>query len=210
MEGKFDSVPQSCTGLKRIDLSGNRFSLTPTQLENAIRALGKLDTLHNLRVEGNPFCKVFPEYQIYFLRGLAVLTSLDGQKITPETRNEMVSTKLHSMSLFDDIYEDRLQEIQASETGQKEEVLVDFPCLKNLTGLMRSILADVSQAQSCSEKALFLCRTINEAADAYDRSCFFTEIAHIPEAIETFLQMIVVLLERHDTLRENLIQMLAR
>ena len=97
IEGKFDSIPRACASLRRLDISGNQFKLTPAQLEGSIYSLAKLSNLVNLKVSQNPFCELFPEYQVYFLKGLSILTVLDDHEITAETRSELLNAKLYSM-----------------------------------------------------------------------------------------------------------------
>lgn len=54
-----------------------------------IRALARLANLKDFRIEMNPFCEVFPEYQVYFLKALSALARIDGVDISPETRGEI-------------------------------------------------------------------------------------------------------------------------
>lgn len=81
ISGNFDQCFK-CRQMKRLDLSANEYELNPTQLQKTIFGLAQLGNLTELKVCGNAFCDLFPEYQTYFLKGITTLVKLDDVKIT--------------------------------------------------------------------------------------------------------------------------------
>ncbi|CAD7922663.1 unnamed protein product [Amoebophrya sp. A120] len=211
IDGKFDTISAQCKRLKRLDLSSNQIQLNPTLLQAGILSLRRLPNLVTLKIKENPFCTVFPEYQVYMLKALGQLAALDDVKISPETRQEINSTPLLSMDRFDEIYDDRVKKQRQEEAAKKgDSLLLEFPCLMSLINLFREIVQHADKAQRCADQALLQCVALTDDLEAYGGKSFFSEIAQVPESIETFLQLANLLLERHDTIRSHVIQILAR
>jgi len=76
IQGTWDTL-KNLRDLRKLDISDNLFDLKPKDLSRAIAVLEDLPMLQSLRVKGNPFTSLLPEYQAFFLKRLKNLVKLD-------------------------------------------------------------------------------------------------------------------------------------
>ena len=130
-----------------------------------------------------------------------------------ETRAEVSATALLSLDRFDDIYNKRRKDKEAALAAvpKKPDLLFEKPDLKTLLQLLRQMLSAPDSVVASSEKLLELAIYLGDDVETFGRNhIFFAEIAQVPDATETFLQLILMLTERHTTIIASLVEVCGR
>lgn len=207
IEGNWLAVKDNVR-LKRFDIADNRFQMKPSELEEGLSCLSKLTGLIQLRLKDNPFTKFFSEYQIFCLQMLPSLTKLDDAPITGEVRMEAAASahKLYSLSRYDEIYQTRKKTYDAKVAG-KPVPLGFIPSIQDLNRQLEEVLRDPVGCLVLMDHFLQLCGTVY-LATPQEHETLFHEIRAdkgedkdqlIKEQVDSMMQNIQLLLERHDS-----------
>ncbi|CAJ1351610.1 unnamed protein product, partial [Effrenium voratum] len=200
--------------IKRLDLAYNEFDWTPSQLSQALEAMGHLRGLQNLRLYHNKFVACFKEYQIYVVSRLVSLQKLDDCMITMQMREDIAATNLLALDVYDVAFKKRQEELarRRDDSGPKthggvgklklimeslEEVLEDPEALASRVALVRDNAAKRAQGSSAFH--------IEEAFwDGMDTG----SPAEMQITVSYIMELITAVMERHDTARGQLVDTL--
>jgi len=72
--------------LEVLDISKNEIALGPQDFKKLLDIMNELRKLASLAVFENPLCRTFPNYQLYFVKGMKNLAHLDGEAISEDVR----------------------------------------------------------------------------------------------------------------------------
>ncbi|OII71296.1 leucine-rich repeat-containing protein [Cryptosporidium ubiquitum] len=92
-----------CTKLRRLDLSYNNISISPSILGRL--ALMFKNSLTEFSIQGNPFCSIFPEYQSLIISCLPKLKYFNGRELTDLQRKRNMNFNFDLMDNYDDVYD---------------------------------------------------------------------------------------------------------
>ncbi|CAE7214474.1 SYP124 [Symbiodinium microadriaticum] len=119
LSGSLENLKSSMR-IKRLDLAYNEFDpqdWTPSQLSQALNAMSHLRSLQNLRLYHNKFVACFKEYQIYVVSKLKSLQKLDDCIITMDMRDEIESTNLLALDVYDVAFKKRQEELARKQSN---------------------------------------------------------------------------------------------
>lgn len=200
---------QKCKRLSRIDVAWNAYDLTPSQLDREVELLSRLGQLKNLRLFHNPFVAFFPEYQVFVLKRLATLQYLDDVRITPTLLKDVrMQPSIPHAERLDDIYAARKEEHQAQESKEEEGgSLASFPRMEELTQFLEESLEDphassfnIEEIRRRAEHGMREAMNVDVDSTMLEQELWSGQ-RNPAATISHFLELVRIVLERHEQLR---------
>ncbi|CAE7240182.1 inlI [Symbiodinium sp. CCMP2456] len=221
LSGSLENLKSSMR-IKRLDLAYNEFDWTPSQLSQALNAMSHLRSLQNLRLYHNKFVACFKEYQIYVVSKLKSLQKLDDCIITMDMRDEIESTNLLALDVYDVAFKKRQEELarKQSNAGMGLKMGAGVGKLKLIMESLEEILEEPSALAArigiVRENAALRAQSSGAAAEGFDVEEVFwdgmmdhgSSDKEMQITVSYILELITAVMERHDTARNNLVDTL--
>jgi len=202
--------------LKRLDMSYNNFSIKPSELEEGLGVLCRLNGLTNLKLKGNPFALIFDMYQVFCVQEMPSLSMLDDLPISPEIRAESSNYHISSLGNYDDSYKKKREEYEAQKSQQASLMYSgDLPLFDGILAELENAILDGTTAarvvHEVCQAATSLCNMDQEMVggmfQCYDKVQNRTEA--VENAIARFYECLDLLMERHDSCKQRIVQIFA-
>eukprot|EP00439_Symbiodinium_sp_Y106_P016938 s5803_g2.t1 len=221
LSGSLENLKSSMR-IKHLDLAYNEFDWTPSQLSQALNAMSHLRSLQNLRLYHNKFVACFKEYQIYVVSKLKSLQKLDDCIITMDMRDEIESTNLLALDVYDVAFKKRQEELarKQSNAGMGLKMGAGVGKLKLIMESLEEILEEPSALAArigiVRENAALRAQSSGAAAEGFDVEEVFwdgmmdhgSSDKEMQITVSYILELITAVMERHDTARNNLVDTL--
>ncbi|CAE7250110.1 inlI [Symbiodinium pilosum] len=218
LSGSLENL-KSAMRIKRLDLAYNEFDWTPSQLSQALNAMSHLRSLQNLRLYHNKFVACFKEYQIYVVSRLKSLQKLDDCIISMDMRDEIESTNLLALDVYDVAFKKRQEEL-----ARRRNNAGVGPALGAGVGKLKLIMESLEEILEESSALAARIAVVREnaalRAQSSDNEGFNVEQAfwdgmdnggsdkEMEITVSYILELITAVMERHDTARNNLVDTL--
>jgi hypothetical protein len=102
--------------LEEIDLSNNRLDWTEAEFMLEVKVLRELRFLRNLKIAGNPFCAVIPDYILYSLKELA---TAQEKFLGPGSKSKYFMKEIDGIECNEALY-DRAMAIMHPDSKRRE------------------------------------------------------------------------------------------
>jgi len=224
---QFEENSKSMPKLKTLDLSANMLDLRASTSHAAFQKFKRSLSLQVLMLKDNPFCNYFSEYQllaVYHLDQLEKLDDIDLDSM-PELREEMKKQAAMYFGV------DRLDEAEVKKkfrelNGVIEErkrpakgVLVNeerkrahrVPTLPDLVKLLDDAIAEPDSASTYITLVFEdACHLMRSGPDTLRKAIEADRKGVVREALTTFVQLALILVERYPESRMMLLKSIAK
>lgn len=221
-----------CPRLKRLDLANNKFMFDPSQLSKALENFGRLRNLQELRLYNNPFVASFSEYQVFVVKALPTLQMLDDVdmgKYSELIRSDIKEAHISELPVYDNAVHKRQERERHNQMDKKADeqgaaLGGNLPRLVTMVEYLEEVVADVTVLQrnikfvhdTAKRRAQHL-KILNEMGDFFWEDLIKDEHGNTvatskanqemyAAAVSRTLELIDLVMERHDSVRNILIQ----
>lgn len=215
LRGTIESF-RECKRLKRLDIAYNNYDWTPSQLSEALGVLKNVSELHVLRMYNNPFIKYFQEYQVFVVQTLKSLHSLDDVKISRTLREDIKNKYLLDLACYETPFAQRKKAEESRIAADPSHSMAPRrPRMKHMMDMLEEALCDptslAANIQQVSQDSEYCLASAHSDTMNYDADeVFWSEMpsGEIDAGINHFLELLLALMERHDSVTNSVINIL--
>eukprot|EP00929_Paragymnodinium_shiwhaense_P058630 TRINITY_DN29370_c1_g1_i2.p1 TRINITY_DN29370_c1_g1~~TRINITY_DN29370_c1_g1_i2.p1 ORF type:complete len:2068 (+),score=611.52 TRINITY_DN29370_c1_g1_i2:450-6206(+) len=214
IKGPIDKIV-SLKMLKRLDLAYNDFDWFPSELGRAVKLLANLRRMNWLRLYNNPFVADFKEYQVFVVLRLKTITRLDDVDITPTLRADIKELQVFTMDCYEDDFKKRRKARLARSGQAADTVLESYPRFKIIIDRLEETIETTDclrqDVRTCMENGRLFAAAVAKKDIGYNVEQVFwsgLDEKHPQAVVSHFLELAVGLMERHDSVRCEVIELL--